>query len=1037
MILLKRLRVDALKRLRAIDLSFARRGGVLIEGPNESGKSTLFEAIYFALYGRALVGEESRPTLGALIPHDGSQVRVSLVLISGETELEVTRSLSRARSGALTSEASLVVRRPGAPVERISAVSAVTERIEQELHGIDHDTFRNSLFMEQKALERIEVLPRENRDKAISRLLGLERLTLAERLVAPPPELRARRDTLRARLGVAERRHEARAAGERASEASLRLRAAELRATITQRDHLAVERETLAQREAALLAERDALQARLQELDGIRALERRLVAADTLRWGALTSQHEADSLATRLASLAGAERLPEAQRRLDEISALEERLALALDKQRELTIAIEATRRVATCEEALANAHHAAVQAERELALAVEALARQRLGETLAGWLHAREALDLQADGDQRLALLRADQDAQQVRVASARATARRWLIISAGCGALAVFFVALALITGIGLFWALVILGLAPGALAGLRWRGQMTTVRTRAWRAAELDRQMVALSAEVNLARRLGGADLNQYEAGLRAARVPTPTSAAEARARLAALPPPQSPAEVEARARAAQTAANRGRFVEERAAAELEMARADLAQAQAQAGKVFSAVTSGQLEAAQREVAAITEQAERLDAPTDLPGLAAARGATEAVVATLTSSAADSALVTARLGDQRERVASARDEWAASLGDIATSARAVGLDMPPDPDPDADIAELDALRDALSTLLADRIAEMDEPALRAREGAVGAELDQLAAARAEGTNAHARLAGSISAILEEMGVAARGEEPLEQLTARWPPLAAAATLDAVEVEALRVEREHADREAYHVTQASEERAREARIEDESLDVDALRAELETVERELRQRELAARLAAETRGHIIRRALPETEAYMRAILPALTTGRYRDVSLARDDAQAAQGDVDLAIRMWDDVAGRYVRKNLFSGGTRDQASLALRLAFALATLPRGRGATPGFIFLDEPLSAFDAERSRALALALTRGAIAEAFPQIFLISHSQVIDPRDFDYTLRMDEGRAVESTLPSGDIAASLWDAEAGVRVAIHNG
>ena len=94
MIVLKRLRVDALKHLRGIDLCFPRRGGVLIEGPNEAGKSTLFEAIYFALYGRALVGEE-RPTLAALIPHDRSQASVSLSLVSGETELEVTRALVR------------------------------------------------------------------------------------------------------------------------------------------------------------------------------------------------------------------------------------------------------------------------------------------------------------------------------------------------------------------------------------------------------------------------------------------------------------------------------------------------------------------------------------------------------------------------------------------------------------------------------------------------------------------------------------------------------------------------------------------------------------------------------------------------------------------------------------------------------------------------------------------------------------------------------------------------------------------------------
>ncbi|MGH2504153.1 MAG: ABC transporter ATP-binding protein, partial [Ktedonobacterales bacterium] len=153
------------------------------------------------------------------------------------------------------------------------------------------------------------------------------------------------------------------------------------------------------------------------------------------------------------------------------------------------------------------------------------------------------------------------------------------------------------------------------------------------------------------------------------------------------------------------------------------------------------------------------------------------------------------------------------------------------------------------------------------------------------------------------------------------------------------------------------------------------------------------------------------------------------LTAGRYHDISLLRDDATGG-GEADLAIRMWEQQAGRYVRKNLYSGGTRDQASLALRLAFALATLPKELGATPGFIFLDEPLSAFDAERSLALARVLTTGAIAQAFAQVFLISHSQVIEPRSFDYTLRMDEGRVAESTLPSGALAEALWEAEENV-------
>ena len=144
MITLKRLSAPALKHLRDVDLWLPRRGATLIEGANESGKSTLFEAIYFALYGRPLVGEEpGKATLNALIPHDGQQAQVTLTLMSGETELEVTAS-----------EATLVVRQPGRPEERISAVSAVNDRILAELRGLDGETLRNSCFMEQKGLER-------------------------------------------------------------------------------------------------------------------------------------------------------------------------------------------------------------------------------------------------------------------------------------------------------------------------------------------------------------------------------------------------------------------------------------------------------------------------------------------------------------------------------------------------------------------------------------------------------------------------------------------------------------------------------------------------------------------------------------------------------------------------------------------------------------------------------------------------------------------------------------------------------------------
>lgn len=82
-----------------------------------------------------------------------------------------------------------------------------------------------------------------------------------------------------------------------------------------------------------------------------------------------------------------------------------------------------------------------------------------------------------------------------------------------------------------------------------------------------------------------------------------------------------------------------------------------------------------------------------------------------------------------------------------------------------------------------------------------------------------------------------------------------------------------------------------------------------------------------------------------------MQPLLQQLTGGRYRDIRLTPDESNGQQEEMDYRIRVWDSTAGRFVGKNLFSGGTRDQCSLALRLAFALATLPQELGIAPGLI--------------------------------------------------------------------------------------
>ncbi|MBF6589968.1 MAG: hypothetical protein IVW57_05475 [Ktedonobacterales bacterium] len=248
------------------------------------------------------------------------------------------------------------------------------------------------------------------------------------------------------------------------------------------------------------------------------------------------------------------------------------------------------------------------------------------------------------------------------------------------------------------------------------------------------------------------------------------------------------------------------------------------------------------------------------------------------------------------------------------------------------------------------------------------------------------------------------------------LVALVSVWPVVA------SVSVDELEHVQENLDvvrKRAFAEHEQARRKQEELQITDVALDVLAV----EECERQVavlgQEREIcerAARLIREAQDRIARQVLPATERNMQLLLPELTAQRYWDVRLTPPEREGGeQSQLDYRIRVWDPMAGRYVAKNLFSGGTRDQCSLALRLAFALATLPQELGVAPGFIFLDEPLSAFDAQRAQALVNLLTTGTIANQFPQVVVISHHHAFDPRAFQYHVRMQGGHAVESDLP----------------------
>jgi DNA repair exonuclease SbcCD ATPase subunit len=169
-------------------------------------------------------------------------------------------------------------------------------------------------------------------------------------------------------------------------------------------------------------------------------------------------------------------------------------------------------------------------------------------------------------------------------------------------------------------------------------------------------------------------------------------------------------------------------------------------------------------------------------------------------------------------------------------------------------------------------------------------------------------------------------------------------------------------------------------------------------------SLQQDLAMRRRGQEIVALTRQRMINKVLPDTIDNMCLLLPLLTAGRYRH----------AEVTPDYRLQVWDERKKGFVEKNLFSGGTQDQFSLSLRLGFALAALPRELGTSPGFLFLDEPLSSFDRDRTEALVNLLTHGQIATFFQQVFLISHSQAFDPGLFSHHIVMEEGKVAASTL-----------------------
>ncbi len=178
---LHRLRLRNFRQHAATDLILGP-GLTGIIGPNGAGKTTLLEAIAWVLYGTP-AARGNRDSIRRRGAPPRSRVEVELEFSLGAHRYRVLRTLADA-----------AVFQDGADAPMATSLAGVTERLTRLL-GMTREEFFSTYFTGQKELAIMASLSPSERGQFLSRVLGYERLRVAQ------DRLRDGRSRLRSRLG--------------------------------------------------------------------------------------------------------------------------------------------------------------------------------------------------------------------------------------------------------------------------------------------------------------------------------------------------------------------------------------------------------------------------------------------------------------------------------------------------------------------------------------------------------------------------------------------------------------------------------------------------------------------------------------------------------------------------------------------------------------------------------------------------------------------------------------------------------------------
>ncbi len=148
-----------------IKIEFPQEGRIAIIGHNESGKTTLLEALWFAIYGlprgKGLDRED-------IITWGKEAAALKAKFIIGKNTFEIQRTITR--SG--THEAKLRWTSPEGE-KMIDSIESIEEIIEQA-SGMDRKSFAELIYVRQKELDVLKGLAKADRELMINKVMGID-----------------------------------------------------------------------------------------------------------------------------------------------------------------------------------------------------------------------------------------------------------------------------------------------------------------------------------------------------------------------------------------------------------------------------------------------------------------------------------------------------------------------------------------------------------------------------------------------------------------------------------------------------------------------------------------------------------------------------------------------------------------------------------------------------------------------------------------------------------------------------------------------